>query len=134
MNDPRRRILFRGQQDRPRVAGGDALRRLDRRARSDPPSRGRSPCCRSSTDRHICLVRNERYAVGKTLLEVPAGTIDEGESPDETAIRELSEETGYSPGRSPDRRWWVSPGVFNERMYLYLCEDLAAGTDRPPAR
>ena len=34
-------------------------------------------------DEHVCLVENQRYAVGKTLLEVPAGTIDPGESPDE---------------------------------------------------
>ena len=48
---------------------------------------------------HVCLVENERYAVGKTLLEVPAGTIDPGESPDQTAARELAEETGYRAGR-----------------------------------
>ena len=33
-------------------------------------------------DQHVCLVENERYAAGKTLLEVPAGTIDPGESPE----------------------------------------------------
>jgi ADP-ribose pyrophosphatase len=83
---------------------------------------------------HICLVKNGRYAVGKTLLEVPAGTIDAGESPDETAARELREETGYDAGSI--RRvaeWFVSPGVMNERMYLYVCEDLRPGTaDRQP--
>ena len=40
-------------------------------------------------DEHVCLVENQRYAVGKTLLEVPAGTIDPGESPEQTAEREL---------------------------------------------
>jgi len=80
---------------------------------------------------HICLVRNERYAVGKVLLEVPAGTIDPGESPDETAPRELTEETGYRAGRIVRiGEWFVSPGVMNERMYLYLCEELRPG---PPA-
>src|SRR4051794_17294762 len=48
---------------------------------------------------HVCLVENHRYAVGKTLLEVPAGTIDPGEAPEQTAARELEEETGYRAGR-----------------------------------
>ena len=77
---------------------------------------------------HVCLVRNERYTVGRALLEVPAGTIDPGESPDATAARELTEETGYRAGRiARIGEWFVSPGVMNERMYLYLCEDLTPG-------
>jgi ADP-ribose pyrophosphatase len=77
---------------------------------------------------HVCLVRNHRYAIGKTLLEVPAGTIDPDESPDETARRELAEETGYQADRIVRvGEWFVSPGVMNERMFLYLCEDLKPG-------
>jgi ADP-ribose pyrophosphatase len=77
---------------------------------------------------HVCLVENERYAVGKTLLEVPAGTIDVGESPEQTAERELREETGYRAGSIRRLRdWYVSPGVMTERMYLFLCEDLQPG-------
>jgi ADP-ribose pyrophosphatase len=79
-------------------------------------------------DDHVCLVKNHRYAIGKTLLEVPAGSIDEGESPDQTAARELSEETGYRAGRIRlIRDWYVTPGVMTERMFLYLCEDLCPG-------
>jgi ADP-ribose pyrophosphatase len=82
-------------------------------------------------DQHVCLVRNHRYAVDQTLLEVPAGTIDPGESPDQTAERELVEETGYHAGRIRRiREWYVSPGVMNERMYLYLCEELRPGPVR----
>lgn len=77
---------------------------------------------------HVCLVKNDRYAVETTLLEVPAGTIDVGESPDQTAPRELSEETGYRAGKiTRIAEWFVSPGVMTERMYLYLCEDLTPG-------
>ncbi|WP_435009383.1 NUDIX hydrolase [Tundrisphaera lichenicola] len=83
---------------------------------------------------HVCLIRNFRYAVGRTLLEIPAGTIDEGETPDSTAGRELAEETGYRAGSiTRIAEWYVSPGVMNERMYLYLCEDLQPGpTDHQP--
>ena len=58
----------------------------------------------------------------------------EGESPDQTAGRELAEETGYRAGRiTPIRDWFVSPGVMTERMFLYLCEDLQPGpTDHQP--
>ena len=80
---------------------------------------------------HVCLVQNHRYSIGRTLLEVPAGTVDPGESPDQTAERELQEETGYQAGRIQRlREWYVSPGVMNERMYLYLCEDLRPGLAR----
>jgi ADP-ribose pyrophosphatase len=83
-------------------------------------------------DGHVCLVRNRRYTIDRTLLEVPAGTIDPGESPDQTAERELLEETGYRAGRIRRiRDWYVSPGVMDERMYLYVCEDLQPGAVRP---
>jgi ADP-ribose pyrophosphatase len=83
---------------------------------------------------HVCLVENDRYAVGKVLLEVPAGTIDHGETPDQTAARELGEETGYRAGRLLRLRdWFVSPGVMSEQMFLYLCEDLQPGPTRHQA-
>lgn len=76
----------------------------------------------------VCLIRNRRYAVHKTLLEIPAGTIDPGEPPDACAHRELREETGYVAGRiTLLTEWWVSPGLFTERMYLFRCEDLRPG-------
>src|SRR5262249_30300378 len=73
-------------------------------------------------------------AVGKTLLEVPAGTLDPGETPEQTAVRELAEETGYRAGRiARIRDWFVSPGVMSERMFLFLCEDLQPGPPLPQA-
>ena len=48
---------------------------------------------------HVCLLRNFRPAVGEELWEIPAGTLDPGEPPDRTAVRELAEETGYRAAR-----------------------------------
>lgn len=76
----------------------------------------------------VCLIRNYRVAVGKTLIELPAGTIDNKEPPEQTAIRELQEETGYTA-----QRWtqlppfYMSPGILHERMYLFVAEGLTAG-------
>lgn len=83
---------------------------------------------------HVCLLKNYRYSVGGPLIEIPAGTIDPGETPDSTAPRELAEETGYTAAQiTRIGAWYVSPGVMNERMYLYLCEDLTPGpTDHQP--
>ena len=83
---------------------------------------------------HVCLLRNYRYSVGRMLLELPAGTIDPGETPDSTAPRELAEETGYRAGKlTRIADWLVSPGILTERMFLYLCEDLTPGpTDHQP--
>src|SRR5262249_22066695 len=79
-------------------------------------------------EEHVCLIQNDRFSVGKTLIEVPAGTIDAGEPPAQTAARELTEETGYRAGRIRQvHGWYVSPGFLTERMYLFVCEDLQPG-------
>jgi ADP-ribose pyrophosphatase len=76
-------------------------------------------------ERTVVLVRQYRYAAGEFLLEVPAGTIDPGEAPDETARRELVEETGYFPNRLEKvAEFFPSPGVLEELMHLYLATDL----------
>jgi ADP-ribose pyrophosphatase len=83
-------------------------------------------------DEHVCLIRNERVAVRKSLIELPAGTLEPPEPPAETAPRELREETGYSA-----RTWtelpgfFMSPGILCERMHVFVAEDLTPGD---PAR
>ncbi len=80
----------------------------------------------------VCLIRNDRLAVGKTLVELPAGTLEPPELPRRTAGRELQEETGYTAQRWRELPgFFMSPGILNERMHLFVAEGLTPG---PPAR
>jgi len=76
-------------------------------------------------DGRIVLVRQFRQATGKVLLEIPAGTLDAGESPDECASRELREETGYV-AESIERLFscYMAPGYSSERMHIYHASEL----------
>ena len=76
----------------------------------------------------VCLVEVVRVAVGKTLLELPAGTLDRVESLEAAAARELAEETGYTAARIRSLGgFWMSPGILRERMHLFIAEGLVAG-------
>jgi ADP-ribose pyrophosphatase len=76
----------------------------------------------------VCLIRNFRPAVEQTLVELPAGTLEPNESPDRTARRELAEETGYVADRVEKlHEFFMSPGILNERMVLYLATGLTPG-------
>ncbi|MCD6420619.1 MAG: NUDIX hydrolase [Synergistetes bacterium] len=71
----------------------------------------------------IVLVRQYRKAVEEELLEIPAGTIEKGESPVECARRELVEEVGLYPLELKEVfRFYSSPGFCNEILYLYFCD------------
>lgn len=79
----------------------------------------------------ICLIRNDRVAVGRTLIELPAGTLEPGEDPAETARRELQEETGYAAGSMTRLcEFFMSPGILSERMVVFLATDLTPGEPR----
>ena len=80
----------------------------------------------------LALVRQFRAPTRGRLVELPAGTVDEGEEPLETARRELAEETGLHGGRW--RRGpavWTTPGFCTERIHLFFAEDLEAGEPSP---
>jgi ADP-ribose pyrophosphatase len=81
---------------------------------------------------HVCLLHNVRPAVGETLLEIPAGTLEPGEAPEATAVRELAEETGYTAARWRKLcEFFPSPGVLSERTHLFVAEGLTPGQARP---
>lgn len=85
-------------------------------------------------DLHVWLVRQPREAVGEeALLELPAGKLDvEGESPLECAQRELIEEIGKSAGEWEELDpFYVSPGLTEERMYLFIATGLADADHDP---
>ena len=76
-------------------------------------------------ENHIIMIRNERFAVGETLWELPAGTLEPQEHPQATAERELVEETGYKAGQIEYMTWFfTTPGFCNERMFAYTAKDL----------
>ena len=81
---------------------------------------------------HVCLLRNHRPAVGQTLWEIPAGTLEPGEPIELAAVRELAEETGYRAGRWRKlHSFFPSPGVLDEVTHLFLAEDLVPGDMAP---
>lgn len=85
------------------------------------------PLLRDETGRGmIVFTRQYRYGVDEFVLELPAGRIDAGESPEAAARRELHEETGYVAGsvRQLVAGVLVSPGWNDERQWYFVAEDL----------
>ena len=74
---------------------------------------------------HVCLIRNYRVSVDRTLIELPAGTLEPPETPEQTARRELIEETGFRAGRlEPLHSFFMSPGILDERMHVFVASEL----------
>lgn len=114
--------VFRVEHDRVRLDDG---REISRDLVRHPGSVAIVP---RQADRRIVLVRQYRYAVGRELWEVPAGTRDRaGERLEETAQRELAEEAGLVAGRWRQLgQAYLVPGWGDELMTFFLAEELTA--------
>ena len=86
-----------------------------------------------TNDGCVVCVRQYRYALGRVTLEIPAGKFDYiGEDHREAALRELKEETGYTPGKLTDiGSLATSPALLTEIIYCYLAEDMTPGETSP---
>lgn len=85
-------------------------------------------------DREIWFVRQYRHATGETLLELPAGTLEEAEPPEVCANRELREEIGYAAGKMrPLGAFFLAPGYSNEYMHIFLATQLKHDPLKPDA-
>jgi ADP-ribose pyrophosphatase len=74
---------------------------------------------------NVILVRQFRYAASAELLEIPAGTLEPGESPENCAKRELEEETGYRCNEIQKiLECFVAPGYSTEKIHFYLARKL----------
>jgi ADP-ribose pyrophosphatase len=76
-------------------------------------------------DDEILMVKQHRYALGKETLEIPAGKLDPGETPEACVRRELLEETGYEAGELTFLYTYAPAiGYSNERIHLYSARRL----------
>jgi ADP-ribose pyrophosphatase len=82
-------------------------------------------------DDTVALVKQYRHPTVRYLLEAPAGTLNDRESPDVGAARELEEELGLIAGRLEKlSEFFVSPGFCEEKMWVYLATELTTATQR----
>ena len=83
-------------------------------------------------DGTVVFVRQYRHPAVRYLLELPAGTLEDGERPDACAMRELEEELGLAAEQLDKlTEFFVSPGFLEEKMWVYLATGLSEGKPNP---
>ena len=75
-------------------------------------------------EQEVLMVRQYRYAIAQTTLEIPAGKLDPQEPPLDCAVRELREETGYRGTMEHISTFYTTPGFTDEAIHLFLARDL----------
>ncbi|MDP3395815.1 MAG: NUDIX hydrolase [Methanoregula sp.] len=76
------------------------------------------------------LVKQYRYAIDQYILEAPAGTMEPGEDPLQTAHRELIEETGFAAQKMLEKGFiYTTPGYTDEKIFLFEARDLFTSTE-----
>ena len=84
------------------------------------------------SDGSVLLVEQFRYPMQQSLIELPAGKVDPGETPEVTAARELEEEVNLRAGSLEKlAEFYTTPGFCNEKLYLYLARDLQPSCKSP---
>lgn len=75
-------------------------------------------------EREVVLIRQYRHGIGEIILEIPGGIVEEGDTPLDAAVRELKEETGYSPSEMVYLGVvHANPAFLNNRCHTYLALD-----------
>ncbi|WP_440059058.1 NUDIX hydrolase [Thermogladius sp. 4427co] len=83
-------------------------------------------------EKEIVMVRQFRAPIGDYILELPAGVVDRGEDPSDTAVREMVEETGYKPGRLVKLATvYPVPGYSTEVMHIFEASELSYVGSQP---
>ena len=117
--------VFRVTRDKVSIPGkGDVIREIVRHA-------GAVAIVPLVSSTEVLLVKQYRFATKADLWEVPAGTLEPHESPQQCAARELEEETGYRAGEIwPVLRFFTTPGFCDELMHLFVARNLTPGRQK----
>jgi len=85
----------------------------------------------SDPQRGVLFVEQYRPAIGRKTLEIPAGLIEEGETPEQTALRELAEEAQLTGELEKLAEFYVSPGFTDEKTHLFRVSNIRPARGTP---